>query len=200
MGTVQGGSKKKPAVSLVKKMIGRVFHLPLPLEQTLKKLPNPSDALIADQEFYVLARSAPSKQNHIWQSLIDINKIFEALHWLKKNNPLYHNIIIPTSADKLLENINNCDIELDHDKNEIPEIEAAMLTQKDATDVYCNNMTIHPLSEKRINIDSSTIYQFLQIMKKCLDDRDVQLDLKCFPDLFYLTKMVVLKCNQLTYL
>lgn len=33
-------------------------------------------------------------------------------------------------------------------------------------------------------MDSSTIYQFLKIMEQNLDDRDVQLDLKCLPDLF----------------
>ena len=65
---------------------------------------------------------------------------------------MYHHIIVPTSANKLLENVQNCDIALDWDNNEIPEEGGAVSTLKDATDGYYNNTTIYRLFEKNIFI------------------------------------------------
>ncbi|KAG8190175.1 hypothetical protein JTE90_011900 [Oedothorax gibbosus] len=49
MGTVSG--KNKPRSFLNQKVVGRTFHLPLPLEKTLARLPKPEQAIINDQDF-----------------------------------------------------------------------------------------------------------------------------------------------------
>lgn len=189
MTTVQG-NKNKPCYGQVPKSKGRVFHFPLPLEQTLEKLPQPTDAIIRQQDLFVLVRGLPTKQNHIWQSLVNINKVYSALIWLKENNPLYENIIIPSRADDLLKQIGDCDVE---DFNEINNVDeqtcnnfkkAGILTQKEPDDRFYENMIIHPLFEKRVNYDASTLYQFVKVIEKSLDNRALNLDLMCFPDLF----------------
>lgn len=45
-------------------------------------------------------------------------------------------------------------------------------------------MTIYPVIESRLNADSTTIYQFLKIIDQNIDNRDISLDLMCFPYLF----------------
>lgn len=59
MGSVSG--RRQPHSNLLQKVVGRAFHLPLPTEQTLKKLPNPEDAIMANQELFVTVRGLPSK-------------------------------------------------------------------------------------------------------------------------------------------
>lgn len=78
---------------MIEKFVGRTFHLPLPIEETLKKLPN-SDDTILNNELFILVRSIPSTKKKIWENLVDVNKIYNALIWLKENNHLYSNIII----------------------------------------------------------------------------------------------------------
>lgn len=80
MDTVMGGhNRKRPSSDVIKKIKGRVFHLPLPLENNLKKLPNPQSAILKDQDLTVIVRGTPSNKRNIWQSLIDIRKIYGAL-------------------------------------------------------------------------------------------------------------------------
>lgn len=59
-----------------------------------------------------------------------------------------------------------------------------MITQKESSDDFYENMTIYPIIEKRINADSTKIYQFLKVIDENIDNRDPELDLKCFPYLF----------------
>lgn len=90
MDTVSGGhNKQRPNSDVIKKIKERVFHLPLPLENSLQKLPNPSEAILKEQELTVIVRGIPNNKKHLWQSFIDVKKIYKALKWLKKNNPYY---------------------------------------------------------------------------------------------------------------
>jgi len=45
--------------NMIQKVIGKAFHLPLPLEETLKKLPSPQKPII-DHELFILVRSLPT--------------------------------------------------------------------------------------------------------------------------------------------
>jgi len=54
---------KQPKNVLINKVIGRTFHLPLPIEETLKKLPKPNQA-IGEHELYIFVRSIPTKKNY----------------------------------------------------------------------------------------------------------------------------------------
>lgn len=90
-----------PLASKVSKIHGFTFHLPLPLQQTLKRLPNPEDALPEHGELFILLRSIPSSHKVVWQDLVDMQKVYSALHKLKDINPLYNAINLPTSASGL---------------------------------------------------------------------------------------------------
>ena len=54
------GGKKLPPSHLINKVRGSTFHLPLPLEETLKCLPSPTQPILAYGELFVLLRSIPT--------------------------------------------------------------------------------------------------------------------------------------------
>jgi len=57
MNTVSGRNHCRN--NMIQKVIGKAFHLPLPLEETLKKLPSPQKPII-DHELFILVRSLPT--------------------------------------------------------------------------------------------------------------------------------------------
>jgi len=69
MDTVMGGhNKKRPNSDVIKKIKDRVFHLPLPIENTLKKLPNPEEAIMKNQDFTILVSGVPANKKSVWPS------------------------------------------------------------------------------------------------------------------------------------
>ena len=56
------GGKRLPGSHRVSKVHGSTFHLPLPLEQTLQRLPTPRDPIPGHTELYILLRSIPTKK------------------------------------------------------------------------------------------------------------------------------------------
>lgn len=213
METVMGGhNKNRPMKESIKKIKGRVFHLPLPIENTLEKLPNPTDAIVQDQELLVLMRGVPNKSNKIWQSCVDVKKVYDALIWLKSNNPLYKEINLPHHVEELHdfinvefnsyvddnaanedvaeqiqvdENVENqIQVNVDDEQEIIVEPAKKMITQKDETDDFYENMTIYPVVEKRLNVEPTKIYQFLKVIDDNIDNREAKLDLMCFPNLY----------------
>lgn len=50
---LEGHNKQRPQSDMIKKIKCRTFHLPLPLENTLAKLPNSNEAIIKDQELLI---------------------------------------------------------------------------------------------------------------------------------------------------
>lgn len=83
MGTV--ANKNLPNRKMVQKVKGRTFHLPLPMEETLKKICQPTDPINIDHELYILIRGIPTKSKLVWEQLVDIHKVWDALIWLKAN-------------------------------------------------------------------------------------------------------------------
>ncbi|XP_036140477.1 uncharacterized protein LOC118644866 [Monomorium pharaonis] len=100
MGTVM--NKKLPHKQMVQKVKGRTFHLPLPLEQTMNKICSKTDAINKNNmELYILVRGIPTKAKIIWEEMVNLKKVFDALVWLKHNNHLYKHIILPDTCDRL---------------------------------------------------------------------------------------------------
>ena len=99
LGTV--AKKSLPSTHKIQKIHGTTFHLPLPLQETLKRLPEPHEALADTGELYILLRSIPSKRNVIWQDLVDVHKVYNALQKLKEINHLYSAIVMPGEPDEL---------------------------------------------------------------------------------------------------
>lgn len=172
----------------------------------LKKLPKPTQ-VIANHELYILVRSLPTKKNQIWQSLVNLQKVYKALLWLKNNNVLFKNIEVPQynifeneilnmeteyliseltdSGKNTLNRNENGNIVGINDSSEISETIKipAMLTQK-KTDEFYEHYTIHSLNEPRKNAKATDLYQMLKIDINPTDQRDLNLDVKCFPVLF----------------
>jgi len=211
MGTV--ANKKIPHKQKVQKVKGRTFHLPLPLQETFHKLCSDTDPINVNHELCILLRNIPTKSKTIWEDLVDIKKIYEALKWLKNNNFLYFNIILPNTRDKLnLGNLNNAEFHIKETENntnvllheecevlhnsdlQMQELKddvevtlhqrEAMLTQKEENDSYYEQYTIYPLYEKKENKTAIALYQMLKIQGIPLDNREKNLDLMCFPDLY----------------
>lgn len=214
--------KNRSNVSLIQKCTGNVFHLSLPLEKTLQKLPSPEDCLIRNQDLYILVRSRPNKQKVMWQSLVNINKVYAALTWLKLRNPLYEKIHLPKQSEDLLRQLDHnvthftmsenedsesgdeCEIvgdKLEHkhtklvDGPVIPEHsrDGALLTQRNTIDEYYQHFTIQPLHNRRNNSSNIDLYQMCKVNEKPLNSRLSNLDLQCFPDIYNWGKMGPMK-------
>lgn len=91
-------NKNLPFKEQMKKASGTAYHLPLPIEQTFKKLCKETDVLNLNHELYILVRSIPNGSKYIWQNLVDVHKVWKVLLWYENNNPLYSLIELPESS------------------------------------------------------------------------------------------------------
>jgi|GEM_PF-3635344 len=205
-------NKNMPHRYKVPKIKGRTFHLPLPLDETLRKLCPPSLAINPHHELFILVRGIPTISKVVWERLVNLQKVWCALNWLKYHNPIYRDIELPKSYKDLLpdnlsevqfqdQQINpssdqgvndlnlNC-MNATNNKEQKPyldidvEKKSALLTQMSQSDVYYEQFTIYPIHEKRINATATDLYQMLKINDVPLDNRVKDLDAKCFPDLY----------------
>ena len=79
------GGKKLPPSHLINKVHGSTFHLPLPLQETLKRLPSLTQPILDHGELFVLLRSIPTTKKVVWQNIVDITTVYGALKKLKDN-------------------------------------------------------------------------------------------------------------------
>ncbi|CAH0382899.1 unnamed protein product [Bemisia tabaci] len=107
-GTVM--NKRIPTVNLNSKVIGRTFHLPLPLEANLGRVLQSDRTVLPNQDLYILVRGLPTKNRKIWESVVNFNKVIRALRWLKENNSLYEKLQLPESVQDLMSYIPDTDI------------------------------------------------------------------------------------------
>ena len=101
MGTI--GKKNMPHREMNKKVVGRAFHLPLPIGEIFKKVRLASEPLNRENELHILVRGIPTKSKNAWDNLVHIQKVFHVRVWLKQNNPLYCEIILPQSLQQTLQ-------------------------------------------------------------------------------------------------
>ena len=171
MQTVAG--KRLPPSHKVSKVRGSTFHLPLPLNETLKRLPSAEEPLPSNGELYILLRSIPTDKKIIWQDLVSVNKVYDALAKLKAINPLYAQINLPKSASdfKLCDKITQCVIsnpttdsgdDLITDEEQEREPMVREVPESEEQDLY-HDYTIHALHAPRENEKASRLYQLLRI-------------------------------------
>ena len=186
MQTVAG--KQLPPSHKISKVKGSTFHLPLPLTETLKRLPNPKEPLPLNGELYILLRSIPTHKKVIWQDLVDMHKVINALSKLKDINPMYAQIILPKSASdfNLGDKITECVIttpSADIGEEPVKEPMVREIPESEEQELY-HDYTIHALHAPRENEKATHLYQLLRINEPPIDMRCKQLDVLCFPDLF----------------
>ena len=186
MQTVAG--KRLPPSHKISKVKGSTFHLPLPLNETLKRLPQPDEPLPPSGEFFILLRSIPTQNKIIWQDLVDVKKVHRALCKLKTINPLYAQINLPKSAldFNLADKLNECviahtssDSASDVSDGEIdsaPEREPMVrkISKTEEHELY-HDFTIHALHAPRENEKASHLYQLLRINESPIDTHCKQL-------------------------
>ena len=190
---------------------GQTFHLPIPLQETLNKVALKTEPINNDHELYILVRDIPNKANVVWESLVDLKKVWEILEFLKQNNPLYEDIILPEFQFRknLLSNLKETQFKIIDDKNKNSDVEKnppsskpmesvippesdmtnqnqlekpAILTAKSSTDPFYDFCIFFAQSKK--NEDSSTLFQMLKVYDQALQSKTKNLDVKCFPCLF----------------
>jgi len=181
MGTV--AKRQLPASHKIQKVTGTTFHLPLPIEETLNRSPDPQQALPNHGELFILIRSLPNKSNVIWQHLVDVNKVFNALLKLKKINPLYALIQLPGAPEEL-----HIGEQIDEGSYGEPLSTSgeAMVEEiaENEEQSYYEQHTINPLHTPRENKKATTLYQMLKVNEAPLDSCMKNLDMLCFPDLY----------------
>ena len=148
MQTVAG--KRLPPSHKVSKVRGSTFHLPLPLNETLKRLPS---ALPSNGELYILLQSIPTDKKNYMARFSLCNKVYDALAKLKAINPLY---ALPKSASdfNLCDKITQCIIsnqttdsgdDLISDEEQEREPMVREVPESEKQDLY-HDYTIHALS------------------------------------------------------
>ena len=181
MGTV--AKRQMPASHKIQKVSGTTFHLPLPMEETLKRLPDPQQALPDHGELFILIRSIPSKSNVVWQDLVDVNKVYNALLKLKEINPLYALIKLPGAPEEL-DIGNRIDEGLYGDPLSTSGEAMVEKIAENEEESYYEQYTINPLHAPRENQKATALYQMLKVNEPPLDNRMKYLDMLCFPDLY----------------
>ena len=176
MGTV--AKKHLPSTHRIQKVHGTTFHLPLPLEETLKKLPEPHQPLADTSELYILLRSIPTKSKIIWQNLVDVHKVYRALQKLKEINHLYSAIVMPGQPHEL-----QLERQIEEFSATSKDAMIQQIAENEEAALY-EQYTINALHAPRMNERATALYQLLKVNEAPLDNRAKYLDMYCFPDLY----------------
>ena len=131
----------------------------------------------------------------VWQNIVDVTNVYNALRKLKEINPLYSEISLPAlPSDLVLDRmVDEHVVESDPNEDGKTEDETVYVEQKDAVlrriskdeeaELY-KNYTIQPLHAPRSNEKATNLYQLLKINEGPLDGWFKQLEEMCFPNIF----------------
>ena len=81
---------------------GFAVHLPAPVSETINQLHVENPKTLINPEEFIVLYGLPKKDKTVWRHLVNVHKIHKALIWLKENNPLYADVIIPDEPEQLL--------------------------------------------------------------------------------------------------
>ena len=93
-------SGNRPSNEKMPAMKGFAVHIPVPIQMNIKQLAGEKLGLVNPRNFIVL-HGLPSKDKKVWQSLINVDKVYAAIKWLVENNPLYKHIKVPSQGELL---------------------------------------------------------------------------------------------------
>jgi hypothetical protein len=99
----QISSINRPSTELNSALKGRIAYLPVDISANAAFVPH---ALLNTDNLVLIVGGQPTKQNKIWTSAVDLQKVHAALIWLRQNNRLYKDI--PAySVEDIKKNIEN---------------------------------------------------------------------------------------------
>ena len=96
--------KHAPQHSRLSALKGNAIHMPLPLEQTIKQLEEETDFTKIPAN-YIITHHIKENDELILRNLVDLDKVYEALVWLKKYNDSYKHIKIPINRELLFSSV-----------------------------------------------------------------------------------------------
>ena len=156
---------------------GTVFYLPLPVEKTIKTLSDAQDFRpknLPDPELLVILNSEATKTKKIWRTLVDVKKVQAAFDKLKDINWLYGNLddqSLDDVAKKVVETA-NC---------------ATSTMVEEATDEDILGFQSYTIQNMNSNLNKGSDiqqYKMTHVREDSLDNRQMHLDVMCFPTLF----------------
>jgi len=127
----------------------------------LKKLCLDTDPININNELYILVRSIPTKSKIIWEEMVNVKKIFDALTWLKCNNVLYSHIILPNDHNELniLEQLKNSEFQLE-------ELETIFDDESD------NESLDNPIERTKNDVEITLDEQQKAMLTQVIDEND----------------------------
>ena len=98
----------RPNNEKMKAMKGFSVHIPVPVQQNVKKLGDDRPNKLIDPKNYILLHGLPTiKDKKVWTSLINVEKVLAALKWLIEHNARYDHIQLPTNLAEFLQEMNS---------------------------------------------------------------------------------------------
>ncbi|KAJ8682659.1 hypothetical protein QAD02_018451 [Eretmocerus hayati] len=139
-----------PHYCKIDSVCGRTFHLPIPLEKTWKKICPGEKILIDNPEYYILMRGVPSKKDKIWEDVVDVKRLHNALIWCKQNNLFYSNINLTDAESQISLHLKNLELVHHHE----PDENEAGNSEKNANEANDEGTQMGPIMGNLENIES----------------------------------------------
>ena len=177
LGTYTG---KVPSHNSLKACKGTMFFLPLPLEKTVKTMEEVNKKFdcsvtgLPNPELFIIVNSKSKTKKVVWQSLIDICGLRDALRKLKDINWVYADVdeaSLDDAARRIIESVSDTS--------------SRMLQKVSDDDVSSyQSYTIRRLDQIEPNVPDTDQYKLSNVKEDALSNKLKHLDVMCFPTLF----------------
>jgi hypothetical protein len=175
---------------LIPALKGVAIHLPLSLNSTFdylnKSLPN-------KDHLNIIVDGLPTSQKYVWRSLVDLNRVLKVLEILKQSNPLYNDIVIDFNSFKLDDAIS-----FKESSNETENSYLKIQDEEYSKNIELEQYSICTIGNINENLTDIEKYASQKIFAEPLNNRDQNLDHKCFPNIFYLGNNLIIipECKE----
>ena len=157
-----------------------MFFLPLPLEktvQTLEEVENKVDGVsvaLPNPELFIIVNSKSKNNKMVWQSLINVRSLKDALGKLREINWLYADVDVNSLDDASKQIVES-----------VTDTTSTMLQKVSSDDVASyQSYTIRRLDQKESSIPDTDQFKLTNVKEDALSNKLRHLDVLCFPTLF----------------
>ncbi len=153
---------------------GLAVHLLINFESTHGYI---IDSLPCSDTLNIIIHGLPTGNNNIWRGLVNLEKVYTALEWLKINNKLYRDININRYLPTY-KYFNNIIYKRDINNN------TKISYLKQLKENMISHYTIIDFDKINENISDIEKYKMKKVVTKALNDKDKNMDHLCFVDIF----------------
>jgi len=129
----------------------------------------------------------PTKTGNIWRGLVNLDKVYKALYWLKENNSLYKDVRIDMTLKSKGSQMLNDDVNEEIDGNTYNQVMTDEDLQSYLTKIEkepLNHLTVLDIDKINENISDIDKYAMKRVVTEPIKDRDINMDHLCFVDIF----------------